>query len=115
MSMLNIYEPIDNNWQTSFLRHVPLRHMASELVEEFGYKDAEELQQAMDSAFEVCYLLHIPIDLHFRKVYVYSNNTLGTDWLLSDLGTYLLLINGDVHNPNVAKARIAMVSLMTRH
>lgn len=113
--MLSIYDPLEDLMAAARFREVPLRHLASELKKEFGYQSDEELQNAIHNAFEVCCLLDIPISLHFRNVYIYEGNELRTDWLLSDLGSYLLLINGDAHNLNVAKARLYLVSMQGRH
>lgn len=113
--MLSIYDPLEDVLYFERFRSVPLRHMASELMRDFDYDTTEELQQALNNAFEVCAIMHIPINVHFRKVYIYESNMLRTDWLLSDLGTYLLLINGNTHNPNVARARVAMLNFITKH
>jgi len=51
-------------------------------------------------------MLHIPIKNHFRRVFLYSNTGLETDWLLSDLGAYLLLMNAGHRNYYTARAQL---------
>lgn len=104
--MLRVFDHLDELTDTNFYRRVPLRHLASELVEEFGYKREEDLLLAMNEAFNLCMVMHIPINLHFRKVYLYEKGGLITDWMLSDFGSYLLLVNGNTSNPYVARARV---------
>jgi len=104
--MLSLYEPYEEFFDTRRLLFVPLKHLASELSEEYGYTEKEDLENALEQAFELCLALDIPIDIHFKKVYISKGNNLFTDWLLSDLGSYLLLINGSAGNPVVAQARL---------
>jgi hypothetical protein len=113
--MLSIYDPLEDLMNAERFRYVPLRHMASELKEEYGYKSDEELHDAIKNTFDICCMLDIPINLHFRNVYIYEGNSLKSDWLLSDLASYLLLINGNAHNPNVAKARLYLISMQAKH
>ena len=108
--MLSIYEydHLDNIIDSLHYSRIPLRHLASELVNEFGYEE-EHMKNALEQAFELCFVTDIPIDLHFKKVYLYEGNALRTDWMLSDLASYMVLMNGDVHNPNVARARLYLL------
>jgi hypothetical protein len=103
--MLIVYDPYDDFAGYNQQPQVPLTHLASELVEAYGYH-GQELNAAMEHAFNVCLALHIPIEFHFRRVYLAGNHQLATDWMLSDLGSYLLLMSGNSHNPNVARARL---------
>jgi len=88
---------------------VPFTHLASELMEQLGYRDAKDLNDALLRAFEVCTAMRINIKHNFRKIYRYENDTLVVDWHLSDLGSYLLMINGNPCNPNVAKAQMYLL------
>jgi DNA-damage-inducible protein D len=106
--MLSIYDHLDEIIEELHYSRIPLRHLASELLGEFGFDD-EHMKDALDKAFELCMVMDIPITLHFRKVYVYEGEELKTDWMLSDLASYLVLVNGDIHNPNVAKARLYLL------
>ena len=115
MLNVNIYDHLDDIIDSERFSRIPLRHLASELMEEFWYNDENDLQNSLTQAFEVCCALNIPINLHFKKVYLYFDNSLKSDWLLSDLGSYLLLINGNTRNPNVARARLYLISLQSQH
>ncbi|MDR3680960.1 MAG: hypothetical protein P4L41_13430 [Flavipsychrobacter sp.] len=106
--MLSIYDHLDNIIEELHYSRIPLRHLASELISEFGYEN-EHMKDALEKTFELCFMMDIPIDLHFKKVYLYEGESLLTDWMLSDLASYMLLMNGDVHNPNVAKARLYLL------
>ncbi len=106
--MLSVYDQRNDILNSFDFSNVPLRHLASELMQEYGYED-NSLKVAMEQAFEMCVIMDIPIRTHFKKVYLYENGELRSDWMLSDVGSYLLLMNGDVHTPNVAKARMYML------
>ena len=107
--MLKIYDPLDDYLEEDriniFLRK-PLRHLASELMEEMGYHTEDDFKKALDRTFEVCCTMHIPIQLHFRQVFVYDEQGIHPDWQLTDLGSYLLLVNGSSRNDRVALAQL---------
>jgi hypothetical protein len=110
--MLRIYDPVSDLLdyeEVSRWNRVPLRYLAGCLQEDLGYKDEAELQQALSRTFDVCCLMHIPIRDHFRQVWVCDRNGLRTDWQLSDLGLYLLLVNGNSCNPHVARAQLFLL------
>ena len=107
--MLKKYDPLAdfleyeevNQWM-----RMPMRYVASCLLDELGYADEEELEVALNRTFDVCYHMHIPITHHFRRVYISKDAELKTDWQLSDLGLYLMLVNGNARNPHVARAQV---------
>lgn len=103
--MLSLYEPYEEFFEPNRI-YVPLIHLASELVDEYGYRETSDLEAALEQSFSVCIAMDININDHFKKVYVYRDNDIITDWLMSDLGSYLLLINGSTRNPVVAQARM---------
>ena len=107
--MLKKWEPLDDYLEEEMLRaylRMPLRHMASQLMDEMGYHTEKDLEQALSRAFEVCCSMHINIPQHFRRVYLFDEEGLHTDWQLSDLASYLLLVNGNSCNPRVAAAQL---------
>jgi hypothetical protein len=115
ITMLQVYDPYEDVLSGERTIDVPLLHLASELAAEFGYADEQELAGAIEDTFEVCCMMNVSITTHFRKVYIYQNGTLKTDWLLSDLATYMLLMNGHATNPKVAQARMYWVHMQTKH
>ena len=86
--------------------HIKLTIVASELMEQLGYRDYSDFNVALIRSFEVCTALKIPIKSNFQKFFKLENNELVTDWYLSDLAGYLIAINGNTCNPNVAKAQL---------
>lgn len=110
--MLKLYDHLDALLEQERQRNMHpfnARHLFSELVAEIGYADDSDIRYALTRSFEVCCSMHIPIEENFKRVYRYSNNQLQEDWQLSDLGCYLLIINGKASNPNVAKAQLGAV------
>ncbi len=104
--MLIVYDPYEE-WTGSFdAEQVQLKHLAGELLQDIGIHDATELQQILERAFDVCCQVNLPIEQHFKKVFLFSDGQLITDWLLSDMASYLLLVNGDPRNYNVARAQL---------
>jgi len=84
--------------------HTP--HIASILIDEAIYDDEAALEAALERTFQVCLLMQVPIQQHFRRVHVHdAAGHVQEDWALSDLGFYLLLLNGDVHKAPVASAQ----------
>jgi hypothetical protein len=109
--LLSLYDPYEDFFVADSFQAIPLRHLASELAIAYGYSDKADLDKALDDAFDVCLMMGIPISDHFKKVYLYENTGMSTDWLLSDLGSYLLLMNGNSRNLAVAKARLYVYTL----
>ena len=94
----------EDEYHSGAYTHTP--HIASALIDEAVYTDAVALDTAMQRTFEVCIQLNIPIHHHFRCIYVHdATGHVHNDWALSDLAFYLLLLNGDTHNPFVAHAQ----------
>jgi len=84
--------------------HTP--HLASVLLELGAYNDGAELGNAIQRAFQICLQLRIPIMRNFRSIHVYDDHgEVEADWALSDLAFYLLLLNGNAANPDVAHAQ----------
>ena len=108
MVTLRVYDPIEDYLDREHIRgyvEVPLRCLASHVAEELDL-DEEDLSRAMQRTFDVCCHMHIDIRRHFRQVYISDEQGMRTDWLMSDLGSYLLLINGSTANPHVARAQV---------
>lgn len=81
-------------------------YRASILLEESIYNDAQELDAAIHRSFQVFLNMQVPIQQHFRQVHVHNaDGHVNDDWALSDLAFYLLLLNGDVHKSDVARAQ----------
>lgn len=107
--MITLYDHLDKfleDEKDKSQQTIPLRHLVSDLMEDLGYLNETDFNHALLRAFEVCCTLQISIPAHFKKIYRFSDNRLQVDWQVSDLACYLLLINGNSCNPNVAKAQL---------
>lgn len=89
--------------------NIKLNIVASELMSGLGSENMLDLNTALLRSFEVCAALKIPVSRNFKKFYKLQNNVLVTDYYLSDLGAYLITINGNTCNPNVAKAQLQYI------
>lgn len=89
---------------------VRLTVVASELMEHLGYSDNSDFNSALIRSMEVCTALHIPIRQNFKKIYKFRDHDWVVDWQLSDLAAYLITINGNTCNPNVARAQLQFIS-----
>lgn len=78
---------------------------ASELTEQLNATE-EELDAAIERAFKACASLNIPIKLNFKSVFRPCEDHLVTDWKLTALACYLIVINADPANQRVARMQV---------
>lgn len=108
--MIKLYdhldELLDNEHKRNLHRTTVMHLLVSDLMEDLGYRNENDLHHALMRAFEICCTMHISIADNFKRIYRYNDNLVEVDWEVSDLGCYLLLINGNSCNPNVAKAQL---------
>ncbi len=109
LSHYNYFEEIFDLESILQQGRVKLNIVASELMEELGYASQADFNVALVRSLEVCTAVKIPIKNNFRKFYTLRNNELVADWYLSDLAAYLITINGNTCNPNVAKAQLVFM------
>lgn len=108
--MLKIYDYLEavmeehNNRQWFF--ETRLNFFASEIMETLDIEDANEMATALGRALQVCGSLHIPVNNNFKKVFRFNGRHLLTDWKISSLACYLIIINCDPANEQVAKAQL---------
>jgi hypothetical protein len=105
---LNEHE-VHNDEPESFVPETNMYLLASEVMNEFGFRTKQELREALYKAFQVCFTLHIPVQLHFKKIFITGSQFLEEDWLMTDMGSYLLLVNGNPYNPKVAAAQLHFI------
>lgn len=86
-----------------------LIHYARSL-EERCMLDEEQLEKAVQKALRVCIVAGISPTEHFRKIFVYAGVSLRCDWLVSDLGLQLIMLNADISNPIIARMQIELLS-----
>ena len=85
-----------------------LTHYASYLLEKC-FHDQYELEQSLQKAAIALKAANEPVSHHFRIVFL-SGDELTQDWMISDLGLRLMLINADPSNPVVARLLLKMVA-----
>jgi hypothetical protein len=90
-----------------------LTHYASQLLVN-GLHDEMELEAALHKAITALQAVHLPAENHFRKIFISYGGELRTDWLVSDLGIRLIMMNADVSNPVVARLQIEILSARTK-
>jgi hypothetical protein len=109
MGMLKLFDYLEEVMSTeriSQLNNPRLLYTASEIMQELGYGQSGMEQEPLDRAMHACAALNIPVDFNFKKVYCFKDGELTTDWQLSELATYLFMINCNPLNPFVAKAQL---------
>lgn len=114
LSQYNYLDEITDLKSLHQIGRVRLTIVASELMEHLGYCDYSEFNTALMRSFEVCTALKIPIRQNFQKFYKFQNSELVVDWYLSDLAGYLITINGNTCNPNVARAQLKFLLKLTK-
>jgi hypothetical protein len=83
-----------------------LDYSASDIFEILDVMETQERFLAIERTLKACMTLNIPLWQHFKKIYSYDGDDLCIDWKLSALGCYLLTVNCDPGNENVAKAQL---------
>ena len=108
--MLKIYDYLDEVLSTQQIRQTQhrqrLMYYASEIMERMGETSATDFSETLFRTMKICSALDIPINDNFKKIYRYDGEKMITDWRLSSLASYLLLLNGNPMNPSVAKAQM---------
>ena len=98
------FEQLETNLVT-----MHLRHYASELLEQ-GFHDENELDSSLHKAIGALTRAKQPVIKHFREVYVSESGSIKKDWMVSDLGYRLIIFNGDISNPVVAKLQVELLA-----
>jgi hypothetical protein len=110
--MLKLYDPWENIFDSLLQKDtVPeLIYYASEIEQSMGFT-GDELEEAIERAFQACTNMHIAIDDHFKAIFR-SDDTheMLPDWKLSSLACYLLIINA-----NPANCKVARMQLLSAH
>lgn len=81
------------------------RYYASDL-EEYLELDDEGFQEALAKAEKACLCLHIPLQNNLKYVFRYTDQGLFRDIRLSALLSYLVSINANPDNINVARMQL---------
>ena len=106
LKLFDYLEEVIATEKISQLNTPKLLYTVSEIMQELGYTQAGMEQEPLDRAMHACTALNIPVDYNFKKVYYFKDGELITDWQLSELASYLFMINCNPLNPFVAKAQL---------
>ncbi len=84
------------------------RHYASELIEMLGFTEFEEIYEPIERAMLTCQTMGIPDDQHFKQIYRFNSLSMNLrcDYKLTPLAAYLVTVNANPANINVAKAQV---------
>jgi hypothetical protein len=102
------YARIIDDGQEIYITH-DLTHYASILLQNC-LRSEKELEKAVQKAMTVCATAGLTPTAHFRTVFNYANHMLQRDWLVSDMGLQLIILNADPANPVVARLQIELLS-----
>ncbi|MBO9632133.1 MAG: hypothetical protein J7578_03375 [Chitinophagaceae bacterium] len=86
-----------------------LTHYTSSLIGKELF-DEEELELALHKAMETCTAAGMPLGNHFRMIFISAGANLRRDWLVSDLGFHLVILNKEVTSPLAAKLKIQVLT-----
>ena len=106
--MLKLYDPWENIFQSiqNRQRDPDLLYYASDIEQSMGFTDSD-METVIERAFQACSTMHITIEDHFKPIYRTDNShELLNDWKLSSLACYLLIMNANPANTNVAKVQL---------
>lgn len=109
--MLKLYDYLDEVLATQQIKQTHhrqrLTYYASDIMGRMGENIlAAGFTDTLFRTFKVCSALEIPINDNFKKIYRYDGQQMITDWKLSPLACYLLMLNGNPQNPSVAKVQL---------
>ena len=94
---------LDDDMVSAHLIHYASRLLGNGLYDEAG------LEQALHKALIACRSAGLPVSRNFKTIFVCSGSGISMDWLVSDLGLQLILLNADVSNPLVAKLQVQVL------
>ncbi|MDZ4795700.1 MAG: hypothetical protein SGI83_15585 [Bacteroidota bacterium] len=83
-----------------------LTYFVSEIMDGLNIDSLDEIAIALNRAFQACEILQLPIYRNFKRVYRFDGENMIADWKISALACYLVIINCNPGNENVAKAQL---------
>ncbi|WP_255594408.1 hypothetical protein [Pontibacter sp. HSC-14F20] len=110
---ISIHNPIDSFVDS--LADSNLTCYASDLLEQQGCQNLQDLSEAVKRATEVCNCMHVPLQENFKVVYRSRNGEVVQDWRLSRMAYLLTALNADSRNNFVAQLQFEMVKQTLRH
>lgn len=86
-----------------------MNHYGSEASREMEFEDAEEFNEALKRAMEICSCSGIPVNENFKRVFVCSDSSIEFDYKLSAFAYHLVCLNGFPFNPHVAQMQVGLL------
>ncbi|RMG76947.1 MAG: hypothetical protein D6707_11745 [Bacteroidetes bacterium] len=83
-------------------------HCSSELSN-FGIHNQKDIAEAVERAVASVKSLNQPVQQHFKKVYIENNGCVVEDWLLSDEGWKLTILNLNPRYRQIAKIQYQII------
>ncbi len=83
-----------------------LTYVLSEIMQELGIEDENDIAASLSRAFRACDTLQLPVSRNFRKVYRGEGHQMKTDWEISPVACYLIVINCNPTYESVARAQL---------
>lgn len=84
---------------------------ARKLMEMLNYSDYREFKKVINRAIKACLSIGLEIDDNFIPIEIEIDGSKVNDYKLSRFACYLISINGNPKNPEVAKAQAYFISL----
>ena len=115
--MQTLDQPLKNSvikYQKKYVA-VKLPYFVSEIMQSLAIDDNEEIDAILIRAFNTYNILQLPIKLNFKKVFRCDGKMLFSDWKISKLASYLIIINCNPNNVLVAKAQLYFALRNTNH
>lgn len=86
-----------------------LIHYTSTLLSDDLF-DEDELELALHKAMETCNAAGMPLANHFRMIFISTGGDLRRDWLVSDLGFHLVILNKEITSARAARLKIQVLT-----
>ena len=86
------------------------RYSALKLMHDLTYRNYSDFEIIIGKAKNVCLSLNIPLQYHFKQIYICSDAGISVDYRLSKFACYLITINADSSYPAVARAQVYLAA-----
>lgn len=109
--MLVVHDPLRNRAIDELLDAISMREChfsAQALMHNLEYDDAQRFRTVIEAAVRACAVQHMPVQHHFRTIFISDHETVYQDYRLSWLACYLIVMNADPAYPVVAQAQLRL-------
>jgi|SRR6218665_222134 len=108
--MLKLYDYLENiaaeRKSRQWYAESRLNYFLTDIMKALEISNTKEINAALNRVFHACATLRISFSENFKRVYRHNEGKLISDWKLSPLACYLVIINCDPNHENVAKAQL---------